>query len=73
MNTAGNYSRGSYPTTKLRDIQDLFRQGFTSFESSYNEAEVVLDLFDDRTYTMQQISELRDSGRPIESYIVILN
>lgn len=67
---SGNYSN-NWVTERLKSIQDYFRQGYTSFESSYNEAEVVLDLFDDRTYTMQQIAELRSSGRPIETYNVV--
>jgi hypothetical protein len=38
---------------------------------SHAEAQLVLDLYDDNQYTQEQILELQQSGRPIETYNII--
>ena len=67
-----NYLDKPQPDTKLLEkVQDYFRQAATNWESSHNEAELVHSLYDDNHYTNEQIMELRNEGRPIETYNII--
>jgi len=59
------------PNNRLRLIQEYFKEAVDNWEPSHNEAQLVLDLYDDNQYDANQINELRQSGRPIETYNVI--
>jgi len=67
-----NYIDKPQPQTKLLETaQSWFQQAADAWEASHNEAELVLRLYDDNQYTEEQIMELREEGRPIETYNVI--
>ena len=67
-----NYLDKPQPDTNhLKKCQDFFRQSAVNFEASHMEAELVQSLYDDNHYTQEQIHELKEEGRPIETYNVI--
>lgn len=55
----------------IQGLQDSYKIGMEAYEDSRIEAREVINLYNDRQYTAEQIAVLNERGQPVESFNVV--
>lgn len=55
----------------IEGLKDSYKIGMTAYEESRIEAREVIDLYNDRQYTSEQVATLNKRGQPVESFNVV--
>lgn len=55
----------------LKKIQDYFKYSYEAFKGSRDEADSVWNMYHNRQYTQDEIAQLQNQGRPVETFNVI--
>jgi len=55
----------------IETLRDTFKFGYEAFEFSRKEADMVMDLYHNRQYTLEQIKILESRGQPKETFNII--